>query len=646
MEKKIVGVFVSMLLIAATVALPVAGNTSSLNTSGLGEVKDQYQEWSDECIYISDYEWQEFVPTMDNLVRVEVKIVQWYGGSPDLKLTVEKPLGNVLTLKELPASVIPSGTCDWVSFDVPDIPLTSGDSYYIKLTAPLDSEYGWGIAYNGLYPNGSSSQDPADWCFRTFASFEATIPGIKFSVVDFMLGDVKGVNSGWGHVEVDINEFLEHQQMNKGYLNVYSDAGWVVQNLLVDEVEGMDSIATYFNLVMPRGENLASISVHIEFSDSPQNSFGDGPRTIYDLDTVIHNAEGLGPEERTELSQPPPVLEYIPPAYTWDFTKPLRRGENVQCAYMQCGPMGVANSLQYLENEYTSINIPHTHTMGLKGDNTLVGKLDSAMNRLATSRWNGGGVSCPQLLEGKFEYLNDNGLADKLIHKHQGYGYFGMTAGDFTHAGITSTDESAAGGKVTFDWIHTQLVNCEDVEVGIKWGGGGGHIVRIFGCGETAGKPYLRYAHDRTQTYRDADGNVKGDNVGLESGQVYVDDLDGDGMMNWGSADDEIVFALSESPQPFITVYVVYIWGGFGIGATLGNTGEEEVQVEWSIKLDGFVLLGGYTEGTISIPPGEEINVQTGFILGFGPTTITVTADGASKTASCFLLGPFALGVK
>jgi len=167
MNKKTVGIFIMTLLIAAAV-LPVANSLKSRTILNLGEVLDQHSEWSDDCIYISDFEWQEFIPTMVTHTRIEVKIVQWYGGSPDLKLTIEKPLGTVLTSKEMPASLIPSGTCDWVSFDIPDVNLAPGDNYFIKLTAPTGSEYGWGFSANGLYPNGTSSIWPADWCFRTF----------------------------------------------------------------------------------------------------------------------------------------------------------------------------------------------------------------------------------------------------------------------------------------------------------------------------------------------------------------------------------------------------------------------------------------------------------------------------------------------
>jgi hypothetical protein len=135
----------------------------------LGEVLDQHQDYSDECSFIDGFEWQEFIPTMDNLVRVEVKVAQWKENSPNLKLTIEKPLGTILTQKELPASGIPSGDCDWTSFDVPDIDLTPHENYYIKLTAPQGSEYGWGLAWNNLYPQGDSSRPPGDWCFKTYA---------------------------------------------------------------------------------------------------------------------------------------------------------------------------------------------------------------------------------------------------------------------------------------------------------------------------------------------------------------------------------------------------------------------------------------------------------------------------------------------
>ncbi len=83
---------------------------------------------------------------------------------------------------------------------------------------------------------------------------------------------------------------------------------------------------------------------------------------------------------------------------------------------------------------------------------------------------------------------------------------------------------------------------------------------------------------------------------------------------------------------------------GFGsITAAVKNNGSEEASnVSWSITLQGgLVLLGKQTTGTIlSLQPGDSSTIQTRFLFGIGRITIQVTADGAEKTISAFLLGP------
>ena len=167
--KKIIGIFIVMMFIG-TAVLSATSSINVFNSSLFGEVKDQYVEWDAEVDQIIDFDWQEFVPTMVRHTRIEVKIVQWYGGSDDLKLSIERPLGTILRYKELSVNDIP-GYCDWVSFDIQDIDLVPGQSYYIKLTAPLGSEYGWGSSPRDPYPQGDSSKGSGtgwDWCFRTY----------------------------------------------------------------------------------------------------------------------------------------------------------------------------------------------------------------------------------------------------------------------------------------------------------------------------------------------------------------------------------------------------------------------------------------------------------------------------------------------
>ena len=359
--------------------------------------------------------------------------------------------------------------------------------------------------------------------------------GLTFSQVDFYLGEETQKNSDWGHVEVEITEIT--QELEEGFLNVYTNAGWVVRNEFINQVEEMNFLSMYFNLGVYPGEEIRLLSAYVDFSPEPYVEFKDGQRDDYEVKDKIYSALGVG--DYWEIMRHGELLPFEPQAFTYDYTKPnLDSNENVQAAWCQCFPMAIANSLQYLENRNPAFVVPHDHVIGLKGDDSLVGQLDTYCNRYAPSRTVGSGVWFDPMMKGKFQYLADNGLANKLEHKHQGYGY-GQTIppGDFTHAGITSKDESV-DGKVTFDWIEEQLRLCEDVEV-VK----DGHAVRVFGCGKTLGKPYLRYKHDGIQT----GPNDPNDTKGLEEVQVYVDDTDGDGMMNWGGSNSEIWWALAES---------------------------------------------------------------------------------------------------
>jgi hypothetical protein len=91
----------------------------------------------------------------------------------------------------------------------------------------------------------------------------------------------------------------------------------------------------------------------------------------------------------------------------------------------------------------------------------------------------------------------------------------------------------------------------------------------------------------------------------------------------------------------------VEIAGGFGVKATVSNTGTAEgTDLAWSVDLSGPVFVGKHTEGTIAtLAPGASQTVGPSFVLGIGPTTITATAGGVTKTASGFVLGPLVLGL-
>lgn len=170
MKTKIIGILVCMLLIAT--AIPAVGMIDTgIDPQTLSEtlqgVLDQSQERDDECKWFDDA-WQEFVPVGEKLLHVEVKIKQGYESSPDLILSIEKPLGTQLVTLNMKATDIPD-TCDWVMFDIDDIEMTPGDPYYIHLKYDPGGEYAWCGANGDPYPAGDSDLGAQwDWCFKTY----------------------------------------------------------------------------------------------------------------------------------------------------------------------------------------------------------------------------------------------------------------------------------------------------------------------------------------------------------------------------------------------------------------------------------------------------------------------------------------------
>ncbi len=110
-----------------------------------------------------------------------------------------------------------------------------------------------------------------------------------------------------------------------------------------------------------------------------------------------------------------------------------------------------------------------------------------------------------------------------------------------------------------------------------------------------------------------------------------------------GNAD--IYYDSIAAPGPLLAVESIS--GGFGVSATVTNTGSEDANnVDWTISFDGPVFIGKEKTGTVTVPAGGEATVKSGLIFGVGKATITVNVGGASKTASGFVLGPLVLGVE
>ena len=90
MKAKIICIFVMMLLITTT--MPTLGIPSILEKKGelvnqyiskpydydMTQEIDQSQEICDDCIYVENYAWQEFVPQGNKkLLTIDLSITQW-----------------------------------------------------------------------------------------------------------------------------------------------------------------------------------------------------------------------------------------------------------------------------------------------------------------------------------------------------------------------------------------------------------------------------------------------------------------------------------------------------------------------------------------------------------------------------------------
>jgi hypothetical protein len=190
-------------------------------------------------------------------------------------------------------------------------------------------------------------------------------------------------------------------------------------------------------------------------------------------------------------------------------------------------------------------------------------------------------------------------------------------------------------------WQTTMIASESGVDEtfpAIYWGSG------IIQCAYAKnGNLFLTTSEDGGATWTEAmqlndeDGTVVEEVNAIDihaGGVVWTDNRNGN---------KDIYTATSGAAAPVIGIKS--IGKGFGVTAVIENTGTADaVDVEGAITIDAsLMILGKSTPFMINVAAGGEEEVSTGFILGLGPATITVTAGDASMQTTGTVIGPFVL---
>jgi hypothetical protein len=182
---------------------------------------------------------------------------------------------------------------------------------------------------------------------------------------------------------------------------------------------------------------------------------------------------------------------------------------------------------------------------------------------------------------------------------------------DMGHTGLYSSDEfiANAGGP------YTGMIN-EPVQFNGTVSGGFPPYLWLweFGDGNTSEEQNPPHTYSEADTYT----------VTLTVTDSTLNNSD----------DDTTTATIMAAGEPRLEIGTI-TGGLFKVDVVIKNTGGiDALAVNWSITLDGgFILAGKETPGRIAgISAGGEVAISSGFILGFGKTVITVSAETANSS--------------
>lgn len=370
------------------------------------------------------------------------------------------------------------------------------------------------------------------------AAGQQGITSTEFFQVDFVWDDATQRDSSWGHIRVDHGAVLDEEGLERGYLNVVVDDRWVVRNVVLDQENEAPTTSTSFDLDVQPGTDVSEVLARVVVASQPATGSPPegGEERPYPVEAIEWNYEGVEPVTGTPDPPDEDAVTYGERGDETNFAVTLNP-VNVHAGDNQCYPMSIANSLAYL-NETYDLGVPDPHEPGADGDETLVGQLDDYSGRTTSGPTSGSGIHATNMIPGKVDYLQDHGLDDNVSMSYQGWYGPNDPGGDWTVDGYTIEDD---GGEVTHSWVCDKIRDGADLELVYSWPGGA-HAVRIYGCGQVAGQPYIMILDDTQQS--DWDPN---NDDGLRWATWYLTDGDNDDRWNISGSNQEIQLVTAET---------------------------------------------------------------------------------------------------
>lgn len=188
MKKSICVIFISLLFCGTVVASSVNYDKATVLSDELDQSQTQFNLYS---LFVGRYNTadrqgaQSFIPQKGILTRVELYLsrLEYLPASQPFYLAIRETLtGATLSEISINPSSVPIYDFAWITFDLPDIPVDAGKTYFLvgySNNTPNNGMYMWGGIDTNPYANGTAyyhdEYNPnwkqnanLDMCFKTY----------------------------------------------------------------------------------------------------------------------------------------------------------------------------------------------------------------------------------------------------------------------------------------------------------------------------------------------------------------------------------------------------------------------------------------------------------------------------------------------